>query len=337
MPLPKITPLYGKAVLSCLLPVISLILVAIALFAGTGIQQQQLEQYHIISINISHFGLGVLRRQNPSFATEPRKIHVGLGDIDNAVGVIQGSSENSNNQFDDLTNNGSNGVGSFPDDAIGNFGEIIHHGRSLPEWYSLHVTNYCQGVYTPNAATLGASYNTTECTALEPPGGLNLSAIFSDHLPSSERILADLLTATIQDALGYINSLLLGIFVFYVLSFGFCAFLVFLSIVTLLFDHEGKEKTHKRFIWTQMSIACLACLWLAVASVSTTLAARKGAAGISNVGKEVGVSAHEGTKLLAVSWAAFAVTFVDFLFWVGLYCYESRYRVFSPYSQLQDK
>ncbi|KAI1288562.1 actin cortical patch SUR7/pH-response regulator pali [Xylaria venustula] len=322
MKLPKITPFYWKAALFCLLPVISLLLVAIALFAGTGIQQRQLKQYHIISINISHFGVDVLRRRNPSFAAEPRKIRVGLDEIDNAAGVIQGSGDNSDNQFDDLTNNISNGLGSFPDNAIGDFGEIINSGLHFPEWYSLHVTNYCQGVYTPNATALGVPYNTTNCTAPKPPGGLNLLAILSDHLPSSERIgLTDLPIAAIQDALVYINSLLLDIFVFYVLSFGFCAFLVFLSIVTLFFDHESREKTHKRVVLAQMSIACLACLWLAVASVSITLVARKGAAGINNVGKEVGVSAHGGTKLIAISWAAFTVI----------------YRTFSPYSQLQDK
>ncbi|KAI1357207.1 actin cortical patch SUR7/pH-response regulator pali [Xylaria arbuscula] len=338
MQLFKITPLYWKAALSCFLPVISLILVAIALFAGTGARQQQLEEYHVISINISHFGVDVLRRQNPSFITEPRKIRVGLDDIDNAIGIIQGNDDNGNgdngngngnDKFDDLTSSVSDSVGSIPSETVDNLGddvispvlEQLDDSVSLPEWYSLHVTNYCQGSYTPNATAFRASYNITNCTAPGPPGSLNLSTILSDHIPFAGSIdFAGLPLSFVQDALDYINGFLLVIFVFYVLSFGFCALSIILAICAPLLDRQSKG-AHNKIAWAQLSIACLACLWLTVASVSTTLVATKGAAGINDAGREFGVSAYGGTKLISISWAAFAVI----------------YYVFSPYSQLQDK
>ncbi|KAJ3559637.1 hypothetical protein NPX13_g9506 [Xylaria arbuscula] len=349
MQLFKITPLYWKAALSCFLPVISLILVAIALFAGTGARQQQLEEYHVISINISHFGVDVLRRQNPSFITEPRKIRVGLDDIDNAIGIIQGNGDNGNgngnDKFDDLTSSVGDSVGSIPSETVNNLGddvispvlEQLGDSVSLPEWYSLHVTNYCQGSYTPNATAFRTSYNITNCTAPGPPGSLNLSTILSDHIPFAGSIdFAGLPLSVVQDALDYINGFLLVIFVFYVLSFGFCALSIILAICAPFLDRESKG-TNNKIAWAQLSIACLACLWLTVASVSTTLVATKGAAGISDAGREFGVSAYGGTKLIAISWAAFAVMFVNFLCCAGFHRYESRYYVFSPYSQLQDK
>ena len=44
------SPTIWVAVISFLFPTIAFVLVAIALFAGTGPQQQQLEEYHILSV-----------------------------------------------------------------------------------------------------------------------------------------------------------------------------------------------------------------------------------------------------------------------------------------------
>lgn len=67
-------------------------------------------------------------------------------------------------------------------------GSIVH-GLGVPDWYSLHIMDACQGQFEPNPTAPNAGLNTTNCTASSPAREMPLSV-------SSLRPPADLFTQT---------------------------------------------------------------------------------------------------------------------------------------------
>lgn len=55
-------------------------------------------------------------------------------------------------------------------DLSGNIAEELADKLGLSQWYSLHVTDFCQGLFTPNATTVQPSLNVTNCTRSSPSG-----------------------------------------------------------------------------------------------------------------------------------------------------------------------
>ncbi|CAJ2512370.1 Uu.00g053850.m01.CDS01 [Anthostomella pinea] len=298
-------------VIPLVLSLAGFVLAMLALFAGTGSQQQVMEDYHIIAVNMSDFGHDLIASAaTTSTAPEPTKTDDGgfWSSIESGISDI---GQDVKNDLTDIANNIANDVADKLADAIG-----------ISEWYSLHIMTACEGVFSPNATNPGAWFNTTNCTAQEAGLHFNLTELINGELQAGPLHLsaADLrFPQKVQDAVDLINDTLLAVFLFYVLGSAFTglSFLVCIVLLTLRPDMS------RLVILANLAISILAALTLAIGSAMTTAVAKKGVSKINDAGEDVGISAVEGTKFITISWVAFAVMFASCLFWTAT-CFLPR-------------
>ena len=133
--------------------------------------------------------------------------------------------------------------------------------------------------------------------------------------------LADLrFPSGIQRQVNKLNSLLLAVFVFYVLGIGFSGLSMVLCVV-------GIVMTLSRLIaLSNFAAAALAALTYMIGAIITTIGANEGAETISDFGENVGVSASAGKKFIVLSWVAFAVMAVATIYWFGELWIDRRSR-----------
>ncbi|KAI2469862.1 hypothetical protein F4781DRAFT_442258 [Annulohypoxylon bovei var. microspora] len=288
-------------VIPLILSIAGFVLAMIALFAGSGSQQQALEEYHLIAINMSDFGHDLIPTSTSS-GSQPTSTSSSIWDD------IEGEITD---QLNDIAND---------------IADELSKELGISQWYSLHVMTACEGNFAPNATSKGAWYNTTNCTAQSPGVYFNLTDVIQKELDAGALHLnaSDLpIPAKIQEAVDYLNSFLLATFVLYALGAGLAG-LSFLSCVAVLTLRRRGAIDSSTALFN-IVLAALATLALALASAIATAVAKKGVAEINDAGADVGISAVEGVKLMVVSWVAFAAMFVAALFW-GAACWLPRRR-----------
>ncbi|KAI1093564.1 hypothetical protein F5B19DRAFT_127637 [Rostrohypoxylon terebratum] len=281
-----------------ILSIAGFVLAMIALFAGSGPQQQALEDYHLIAINMSDFGHDLIPTSISS-GSQPTSTSSIWDDIEGAI----------TDQLNDI---------------IGDAADELSKELGISQWYSLHVMTACEGNFAPNATNAGAWYNTTNCTAQTPGVQFNLTSVIQKELNQGPLHLSAStipIPEKVQEAIDYLNSFLLATFVLYVLGAGFAG-LSFLSCVAAL-TLVRRQPVGRIVVIGNIVLAGLGTLALALASAVVTGIAKKGVGEINDAGGEVGIRAVEGTKLMIVSWVAFAVMLVATAFW-GLACWVPR-------------
>ncbi|OTB03706.1 hypothetical protein M426DRAFT_321412 [Hypoxylon sp. CI-4A] len=302
----RVRPL--MVVIPLILSLAGFILAMIALFAGSGSQQQALEEYHLIALNMSDFGHDLIPTTTSS-SSQPTatsfwdEIEGGLSDLG-----------------DDITDE--------LNDIANDVADKLAQELGISQWYSVHVMTACEGDFAPNATNPRAWYNTTNCTSQSPGVNFNLTEVLQRELDegplqinASEIPIPD----SITEAINYLNSFLLALFVLYVLSCGLAGLSFLSCIAVLALSLVRRRSTLNRVtILVNVVLAALATLALALVSAIATAISKKGAAEINDAGDEVGISAVEGTKFLILTWVAFAVMFVTLLFWSVSCCLPRR-------------
>ncbi|KAI1761119.1 hypothetical protein GGR53DRAFT_45096 [Hypoxylon sp. FL1150] len=297
-------------VIPLILSIVGFILAMIALFAGTGSQQQALEDYHLIAINMSDFGHDLIPTATSS-GSQPSAT-----DAESSIwDQIEDGLEDLGNDIVDELNDIANDVADKLSAELG-----------ISQWYSIHVMTACEGNFAPNATSPGAWYNTTNCTARSAGVQLNLTEILQSEIDKGPLDIdaADIpFPSSIQDTIDDLNKFLRATFVLYVLGSAFSglSFLSCIAVLTLRRDSLGRGA-----ILANMAIAALAVTALALASAITTAVSKKGVSEINDNGAEAGISAIEGTKLMIISWVAFAVMWVTLSFWCVSCCLPRRRR-----------
>ena len=64
----------------------------------------------------------------------------------------------------DTRNSISGGLGGELDSIVGDVADQLTTKLGIKEWYSMHVMNMCEGMYTPNATASSARLNVSTCT-----------------------------------------------------------------------------------------------------------------------------------------------------------------------------
>ncbi|KAI0841841.1 hypothetical protein F5Y06DRAFT_159942 [Hypoxylon sp. FL0890] len=302
----RITPF--AVIIPLILSIAGFVLAMLALFAGTGSQQQALEDYHLIAINMSDFGHDLVPTATSSGSQPTATNDDGFGwdDIQNGLDDIEGEITD---QLNDIEND---------------IADKLAQKLGISQWYSLHVMTACEGNFAPNATSPGAWYNTTNCTAQSPGVHFNLTDVLQREIDAGPLKInaTDIpIPDSIQQTIDYLNSLLLVTFVLYVLGSGFSG-LSFLSCVVVL--TLRRKSISRGTIIINLALASLATLSLAIASAIATAISKKGVSEINSAGDDVGISAVEGTKFMTISWVAFAVMFVALLFWSFSCCFPRR-------------
>ncbi|KAI1207966.1 uncharacterized protein F4807DRAFT_160689 [Annulohypoxylon truncatum] len=287
-----------------ILSIAGFVLAMIALFAGSGSQQQALEDYHLIAINMSDFGHNLIPTSTSS-GSEPTSTSSIWDDIEGAI-------------TDELN------------DIIGDVADKLSQELGISQWYSLHVMTACEGNFAPNATSQGAWYNTTNCTAQSPGVHFNLTAVIQKELdqgPLKLNASSIPIPDKIQEAIDYLNSFLLATFVLFVLGAGFSGLSILsciaVLVLALLRHNNSNNPINAAVAAANIVLAALATLALALASAIATAISKKGVKEINDAGDEAGISAVQGSKLMVVSWVAFAVMLVATAFW-GLACWIAR-------------
>ncbi|KAI2635376.1 actin cortical patch SUR7/pH-response regulator pali [Xylaria nigripes] len=277
---------------------VAFILALIALLAGTGPQQESLEPYHIIAINMSAFGQDLIASQNPSGPKPPKQGEGGL------LGSIVGGA---NEISQDITN----GLNSLTDDAA----DKIIGKLGISEWYSLHIMTTCEGVFSPNVSSSNAWFNMTKCTAPQPGVNLNLSSLVDHevkagpfHLNANKIPIPD----AVQDAINLVNSALLALLVFYALASGLSGLSFLAGLAVLIFL---RKRLTKRIVWANVVVAALGAFILLIGSATVTYLNNKGVPELDHAGKDIGISGIRGSKFIILSWATFGLMLFTSLYW----------------------
>ncbi|KAI2606710.1 hypothetical protein GGR54DRAFT_620410 [Hypoxylon sp. NC1633] len=300
----RATPL--AAIIPLILSLAGFVLAMLALFAGTGSQQQALEDYHFIAINMSNFGHNLVPTATSS-GSQPTATGDSLWD------QIEDGLEDIGSDITDELNDIENDIA-----------DQLARDLGISQWYSLHIMTACEGNFAPNATSPGAWYNTTNCTAQSPGVHFNLTDIIQReidegplHINASDIPIPD----SIQETINYVNSFLLAAFILYVLGAGFAG-LSFLSCIVVLTVSRGG--IGRGLILFNIVLTALATIALAVGSAIATAISKRGVSEINSRGQEAGISAIEGTKFMIISWVSFAVMFVALLCWSVMCCYPRR-------------
>ncbi|KAI0457766.1 actin cortical patch SUR7/pH-response regulator pali [Xylaria acuta] len=307
MPTPR-QPGVGLLLPPVLISFVTFVLALIVLLAGTGPQQESMEPYHIIAVNLSNFGQDLVPSPTKS---EPKPSQASGGSLfdqiaDDARGLGQDISDGINNITDGIADKVTKELG-------------------ISEWYSLHIMTACEGMFSPNASSPGAWYNLTNCTAQQPGLRLNLSEIL-DHEIQAGPLKLNLnqlpIPKKVQDAVDIVNNALLALLVFYALASGLAGLSFLLSLIVLVLL---RSRVTQPIVWANIGIAGLGTFFLLVGSAVVTYVNNKGVEEINKAGKDVGISGIKGTKLITLSWVTFGLMSFTALYW-GMAALKSTQR-----------
>lgn len=284
--------------LSALLPALcctaALILSFLCLFAGH--KKDFMEDYHLLTLNTSRIGEGV--------------VNTTLGSSDGPVS--------------DLWNLVPGSIQDGVSEAAGRVTEKL----GIEDFYSAHLLDYCYGQYTPAEAPnatleLGdIDKNVTGCS--------NRTAMFwFDPEEILERALNKSGVGVTLDDLEWPQDIQRGLdalrivsvtsFVLYCISIA----LIFLTLVAAL---PAVFATSRLTACLNLMVTILAFLAIGLASALVTAVIVKGSEVINQYGNDIGVEAHRGNKFLALTWAATALMFITLIAWSMELCFGHRKR-----------
>ncbi|RWA10495.1 hypothetical protein EKO27_g4614 [Xylaria grammica] len=248
----------------------------IALLGGTGPQQESLEPYHIIAVNLSHFGQDLIATPTSS--------------------DVKPSETTGSSLWDQLADD-ARGLGGDITDGINNItnevADKVTEELGISQWYSLHVMTLSQKP--------GLRLNLTEILDHEIKAGplhLNVNQI---KIPKA-----------VQNAIDTVNDALLALLVIYALASGLSglSFLISLAVLVLI-----RKKVNMLIIWANVAISGLDTLVLLIGSAILTYVNNKGVQAINDAGKDVGISGIRGTKFITLSWVSFGLMLFTALYW----------------------
>ncbi|KAI1177433.1 actin cortical patch SUR7/pH-response regulator pali [Nemania sp. FL0916] len=286
-----------------LISFVAFVLAMIALLAGTGSQQTALEPYHIIAVNLSNFGQDLIPTKTSSGDSKPSETS-GSSWLDS---IIDGAEDLGQDIGDDITDGLNNITGGIADKFIEKLG--------ISEWYSVHILSGCEGMFAPNASEPGAWFNLTNCTAPQAGFKLNLSEILDYEIkagPLKLNLNQLPIPDDVQNSVDTANDALFALLVLYSLASALAglSFLLSLAVIILL-----RKKVTKPVIWGNVTIASLGTLVLLIGSAIITYINNKAIAQINASGKDVGITAIRGSKLITLTWITFALMFILSLYW----------------------
>ena len=181
---------------------------------------------------------------------------IGQGDAFNTSDGDGGFFDNLINDFQDEAN-----------DAISDVADAAADALNLTDFYSVHIMNYCEGYFRPNATDDNAKKNTTFCSSRKALFHFNPTQIVEDSLPDSINLSDIQWPEEIQKASRAVKIASIVMFVFYVIGIAFAG----LAAITALLATftEGRLSAFGNFLMDIVS-----CVTLEKPYVTDELAAR---------------------------------------------------------------
>jgi hypothetical protein len=131
-------------------------------------------------------------------------------------------------------------------DAIGDAADAAADALNLTDFYAVHIMNYCEGYFEPNATDDNASKNTTFCSPREALFRFNPTEMIENSLPDNVGLDDIQWPQEIEDASRAVRVATLVMFVFYVIGIAFAG----LAVITALLATftEGRLSAFANFV-----------------------------------------------------------------------------------------
>ncbi|KAK5204465.1 hypothetical protein LTR47_009247 [Exophiala xenobiotica] len=225
----------------------ALVLSLLCLFAGSS--KSFLQDADLLTLNISRIGHGSLFNTTDGDG----------GALDNLLNTLEG----------DLN------------DLLNDFSSDVATALNLPDFFNVHVMDFCEGVCKSNATLKNAQENITECSNRTVGFHFQPTKIIQEHLPDGVTLEDLHWPDEIQDAERAIKVASTAMTVLYIIG------VVFAGIAVLA--------------------ALLAFLAIGIASAIATAVIVKAVHAVNKYGDDIGIAAYKGVKFLGMTWAATAV------------------------------
>jgi SUR7/PalI family len=161
------------------------------------------------------------------------------------------TSDGNGGLFDTLINDAEQEA----NDVISNAADKVAEAFNLTDFYAVHIMDYCQGFYKPNATVHGAKKNTTHCSSRKTLFHFDPTKIVEDSLPDNVG-LSDLHWPNeIQDASRAVRVASIVMFVFYVIGIAFAGFAVITALLATF--TEGRVSAFANFLMDIVSFLLL--------------------------------------------------------------------------------
>ncbi|KAF1951837.1 integral membrane protein-like protein [Byssothecium circinans] len=282
------------AILPIVCTAVALILSFLCLFAGH--KKSFMEDYHILTLNTSRLG----------------------------EGLVNGTLSSSSNPLSPLWNMVPDSIQDNVEEAAG----VATERLGIEDFYSAHLLDFCYGQYTPAElpnATLSLKdidKNVTGCSNRTAMFWFDPQEILERALNRSgvDVTLEDLRWPDdIQRGLDALRVVSVASFVLYCVAIALI-FLAFVAAILAVF-------TSGRLLpCLNLMLGILAFLAIGLASALITAVIVKGGDVVNQYGNDIGVEAKKGGKFMALTWAATGLVFVTLFVWCFEVCCSGRGR-----------
>lgn len=243
---------------------------------------------------------------NTSFLQNTEVLTLNMSRLGHTGNFLQTLENDSGGLLDSLINSADNTV----DSVLSDIATDIAQALNISDFYNVHILNYCEGEYKPNAseAVYGkhVSKDTTYCSPIKAGFHFNVTQIVENALPD-EISLGDISwPSAINDAEKLVRSASLAAFILYVVAIVF----IFLAFVGAIF---GFFTSGRLSACCNLLIDLLAFLLIGAASGVATAIIVIAVDKLNQYGNDLGISATKGTMFMAMTWAATGVMFIAFL------------------------
>ncbi|KAH0846452.1 hypothetical protein AYO21_07112 [Fonsecaea monophora] len=185
-------------------------------------------------------------------------------------------------------------------DIIGDAATDIASLLGLPDFFNVHVTDYCQGVYSPNSTAPNPRQNVTECSKSTLGFHFEPTKIVQDHLPAGITLDDIHWPSDITDAENTIKIVSRVMVIFYIIG-------IVLSGIAMFTAAAGIFTNGRLSAFFNWLVDVIAFITLGVASAVATAVMVIATNRINKYTDEIGIASSKGGKFLGMTWAATAV------------------------------
>lgn len=259
-----------SSLLSLLCATAALILTFLCLFAGSS--KTFLSSGDLLTVNMSRLGHGVGDIFNTTDGNG--------GLLSNFVNSVEGDL---NKLLDDITSD-------------------IAASLNISDFYSVHIMNYCEGTFTPNASLAAENgthvhENVTFCSPKSAAFHFNITHVVQNALPHKLNLSDIHWPQAITDLENTVRTASVATEILYIIAVALTGLAFFGALLSLF--AEGRVSACCSVIFD-----VLAFIVLVIASAVATTIMLKAVKALNKYGDDLGIHANRGNLFLGMTWAA---------------------------------
>ncbi|KIW38544.1 uncharacterized protein PV06_09500 [Exophiala oligosperma] len=255
-----------SSVLTLACSIAALVLTLLCLFAGSS--KSFLQDADLLTLNISRIGHGSLFNTTDGDGSA----------LDNILNSLES----------DLNN------------LLNDFSSDVATALDLPDFFNVHLMDFCEGTYKPNATVRNAKENITECSNRTVGFHFEPTKIVQEHLPDGITLDDIHWPDEITDSEKAVRVASVAMTALYIIGIAFAGIAVLGALAGIFVD--GRLSAMVNFL-----IDVLAFLSIGIASAIATAVIVKAVHAVNKHGHDIGIAADKGGKFLGMTWAATAV------------------------------